>query len=244
MPQCPYCDRDLKIKDKKAILYCNSCKTNRLLEIEKNYPVRKSEWYKYRINKNPTMMMILSSIIIVLLLCIPVVNILIIDFNKKEKKIEDNWRDWPLDSNQGYEQGYIDEFNSINISIEISEKYVTEITFQLSWLDEHPESPRYINEPDCFEYSVISPWSETFYSELSCGYERVGEIILNIEISDDHVEEDATGQWIVTIKCGECGDQSHMIGIAAFRQIPDTGNDWSLSYEFLFHSKDGMIEYS
>ena len=63
----------------------------------------------------------------------------------------------------------------------------------------------------------------------------VEEVVVPEEVLDTNV---ATGEWKINIHCGNCGDNEPRINIIGIRTIDDTGNDWSLSYQYDFHASN------
>ena len=145
---------------------------------------------------------------------------------------EEDWRSWPINqSSEETKSGYSIENSDEIVRFNITDYYVTKVIIELAWEDEPSKFFRGTNEPDYFNFTVYTSWGEVYYSELNSSYVRE-----EIEISEANiVNSSAYGEWTVNIYCGECGDDSESFGI---RTIPDTGNEWDLTYYYEYHSSN------
>ena len=124
--------------------------------------------------------------------------------------------------------------------IQISKPNIASVTFTLSWEDEPDSSVRHNNEPDEFSISVSPPngSEETsgFMSNQDGGSGRV-EILITYEAGNRDPYFNGSGQYNVTIHCGNCGD--HVLrrpGIGLF-DIADTDNLWTLEISYEYYRK-------
>jgi hypothetical protein len=104
---------------------------------------------------------------------------------------------------------------------------LTEIQVTLTWQDEAPSgvgSNLQTNEPDQFSVSITSPWEESMESEIVTASQ--GSVSTKFTVEEES-EEETTGEWIITVICGESGDTWGRFGIR--KVSDDTGNDWSLA---------------
>jgi hypothetical protein len=137
--------------------------------------------------------------------------------------------------------GYLNENSYEYINFTIEERYLTEIIIELNWLDEAPASgpSRYENQPDSFNFTVYTPWGEEISSYT--GYNPIGQAGLiqeTIEIPQDIIAENrATGTWHVLIYCNDCGEHEPGIHLIGSRVIADTGNAWTLDYQYYYHQE-------
>ncbi|UCE37585.1 MAG: MFS transporter [Thermoplasmata archaeon] len=130
--------------------------------------------------------------------------------------------------------GDASENSQDEVTIIIEEENVKSISFTLTWNDE-PADTGYENDPDEFSLSVETPNGTLFESEPDTS--SSGTITIPISFNPDKpVFEEGTGTYVVTVICGECGDQ-HSIGPIGFFTQPDTGNTWDLSVEYEFYQK-------
>jgi hypothetical protein len=162
------------------------------------------------------------------------------NFNNEIEQ-EGNWQDWPIiTSNPKYRNDYSGENTEQEKILNIQANYVVNITFILNWTDEENATSgigEYENQPDSFALGVVTPWEAEFNSGLvSNPIGEPGIINLTIEVPEDGIGNSITiGEWIVTIHCGDCGDQ---VSIASVNWvIEDGGNDWVLIYYYEYHSR-------
>ena len=167
---------------------------------------------------------------------------------KIEEVIEEelgDFRDWPVRTSPKFnEKGYSTE-NSIDdevVVINITESYVTEVYIELLWDDEDPDYMNYENQPDMFNFTVYPPWdTETGIASIDKYNEAdgSGQIIEIIQISEERVEQSAAiGEWTIKVHCSDCGDQVPVLDITGLRRVEDTGNAWTLNYDYSFHTNN------
>jgi hypothetical protein len=135
--------------------------------------------------------------------------------------------------------GYLDENNEGHETFTLDQtEYVTCVRLRFDWEDEPDLMRRYDNQPDEFQIILVCPHGETFQSPLCMndplsGY---GSIDINTSFFEPPIgweEEDFNNIWEITIICGDCGDQEPMRSITGIRDIPDNGNNWSLTVEVI-----------
>jgi hypothetical protein len=152
-----------------------------------------------------------------------------------------NFRDWPIvESVQKHVSGSATEQSDEVVVINITEMYITKIYFTLNWLDEAPATGLgdYTNEPDEFNFTVLTPWDEPFESEDRFNeIDAAGVIELTVAIPEKGVETAALGEWEINIHCGICGNHVPRFNVGGVREIEDNGNDWVLTYYYEFHSE-------
>jgi hypothetical protein len=115
------------------------------------------------------------------------------------------------------------------------------VTFKLTWEDEVDSSIRYTNQPDTFSMTIYTPDpdNQTIESITS----EAGVITVEYELfpNRDPPTKDpyfnGTGDYIVTISCGDCGDQKTTVSILGLRDIADTGNAWDLEVTYNYYLK-------
>jgi hypothetical protein len=162
--------------------------------------------------------------------------------NETNNDKEDNWQSWPIRSSTiKHKSGYLNETSSEYFNFTIEERYLTEVIIELNWLDEAPNSGpgRYENQPDSFNFTVYTPWGEIFSSDdIYNNINQAGLISEVIEIPEYIIRDNrATGTWHILVYCNYCGDQVSQINIIGVRDIADTGNAWTLNYQYYYHQK-------
>ena len=138
----------------------------------------------------------------------------------------------------------INENSDVSIIInDINESYVTDVHFELRWEDEANTKDagalKVQNKPDYFNFTIVTPWEETIDSDTAASsYGGAGQLLVDVSVPDEAGA--ATGDWRVTIHCGDCGDQV-LIGPSGEERATveeDTGNNWLLLYYFEFHTNN------
>lgn len=137
--------------------------------------------------------------------------------------------------------GYTDENSESQETVNISSENVLSVTFTLIWTDEADLNGR-DNEPDFFSLEVTTPWGETEKSEESANTHEEdggsGSVTLTVENpSEEKYNTVGTGDYIVVVKAGVCGDQvDEILGIPL---TADDGNEWSLWVNYTHRVKGG-----
>ena len=152
---------------------------------------------------------------------------------------EEDFANWPIrDSESRHINGNLNENSHETVTILLNESYITKVKITLNWLDEAPLTIRHENEPDSFNFTILTPWGETIESiEVANEPGQAGIIAEEKIIPEDGIKDNAAqGEWKVTIYCGDCGDQVLKRPSVGLFDQPDTGNDWSLSYTYSFHT--------
>jgi len=134
--------------------------------------------------------------------------------------------------------GYADENTDTLVTGIIKEENLISMNLALTWTDE-PDIQygirTYENEPDFFSLRVETPnGSEEREGPESNAHGESGEIILTITFGPD-VDPylNGTGQYNITVECGDCGDL-FTTGLIGFT---DDGNDWDLTIDYNYYMK-------
>jgi len=134
--------------------------------------------------------------------------------------------------------GYADENTDTLVTGQIKEENLISMNLTLTWTDE-PDIQygirTYENEPDTFSLRVETPdGSEEREGPESNAHGESGEIILTITFDPD-VDPylNGTGQYNITVECGDCGDL-FTTGLIGFT---DSGNDWDLTIDYDYYKK-------
>jgi len=155
---------------------------------------------------------------------------------------EDDYTKWPIkDSDVKHISGSSSENSDETVIFNITDKYVLRITYELNWLDEADTTGLgdYTNQPDSFNFTVLTPWEEAFSSDNVFNPQgNAGLITETIEIPEEVIKDGAIGEWTLMIHCGECGDQTPRVSLGGYRDIQDTGNDWILTRYYEFHTNN------
>ena len=134
---------------------------------------------------------------------------------------------------------YVKEGESQKITINISEKGLSEITFALTWKDEKPEgigSRLSENEPDTFTIAVSSPFGENKSVNGTNDANGNGAISVTFRITQDKpLGDNGTGEWLVEVTCNNAGDiYGRFLGIVLIDT--DDGNSCTLSVTYTYQS--------
>jgi len=134
---------------------------------------------------------------------------------------------------------YSGENSASDTSLAIGEPNVIDVTFTLTWTDEPDASIRHTNEPDEFAMEVFSPdgrdLSVAFRSNPQGG---TGQVSLTVEFEpDEDPYINGTGDWTVTVMCGECGDHVLWRPSGGIFDQPDNGNAWNLDVDYRYYQK-------
>ena len=157
------------------------------------------------------------------------------------KKQEDEWKEWEIiQSPLKHITGYNNENSPEIVNFDITNNYVIQVFIDLKWLDEEDDRSGYENQPDSFNFTVHTPWGQTFSSiEAANSIDTAGVIEETIAIPEEDIKDGAMGQWTVIIHCGNCGDQESIVPDPfGIRNIQDEGNSWTLTYYYEFHSRN------
>ena len=112
----------------------------------------------------------------------------------------------------------------------------------LSFTDENPDrTQRFTNEPDTFEVTVVFPDGESETKSASSSYPNPGTILFNFNWTGDggiDWTEDGGNSVEVIVLCTEAGNQHPLFNPFGFREVEDTGNDYTLSVYYGFTEYD------
>ena len=135
--------------------------------------------------------------------------------------------------------GYSGENSDTLVTGQIGEENLISMTLTLTWTDE-PDVRygirTYENEPDTFSLRAEIPNGQEYREgPQSNAHGETGEIILIIPFEPDKDPYlNGTGQYNITVECGDCGDLS-TTGIIGFT---DDGNEWQLLIEYEYYFKE------
>ena len=115
-----------------------------------------------------------------------------------------------------------------DIPVMVYDVNVHSVTFTLRWTDEAAAGIRYTNEPDEFSLTVTPPNGSAVSSQVSTSGTVSVTVTFDLEGSSDPYYN-GTGEYIVTVECGACGDQVPFVNIGGLRTQADNGNTWDLS---------------
>ncbi len=141
------------------------------------------------------------------------------------------------------ESGYSDENSENDIMVILSKeelKNLVKVTFELNWVDEADASFRHDNQPDTFAISVNTP--EPNNQTLRSSDSSSGTVVLEHDVLDGNVPKNdpyfnGTGEYLITIHCGPCGDHELRRPSIGVFDSADTGNDWVLEIKYTYYLK-------
>ncbi len=112
----------------------------------------------------------------------------------------------------------------------------------LSFTDEDPDrAQRFTNEPDTLEVTVMFPDGESQTKSASGTNANPGTILFNYNwTSEDGIDwtDDGGNSVLVTVTCTEAGNQHPLFNPFGFREVEDTGTDYTLSVYYGFTTKE------
>jgi hypothetical protein len=134
---------------------------------------------------------------------------------------------------------YASENGASDTTFTISEENIIDVSFTLTWTDEPDFSPRHNNEPDEFALEVFSPDGRDLDADFRFNPAGgMGQVYVTVDFDpDEDPYINGTGEWTVTVLCGECGD--HVLwrpSVGIFDQ-PDNGNQWDLSVSYRYYQR-------
>ena len=158
----------------------------------------------------------------------------VLDWNADYDRITDTHRT---------EAGYSDENTEDDITITFSEdnfKNLISVTFELNWVDEADASIRHNNQADSFSISVTTP--EPNNQTLTSAESSSGSIVLAYDVLGSNIPKtdpyfNGTGNYIVTIQCGTCGDHELRRPSLGIQDVVDDGNNWELQVKYTYYLK-------
>jgi dipeptide/tripeptide permease len=116
----------------------------------------------------------------------------------------------------------------------VTQANVHNVTFTLRWQDEAPQRIGWTNNPDTFSLLVTPPNGSSVESDPT----PTGTNTVRVPFPpQEDPYYNATGDWIVTVQCGNCGDQEPFINPTGLREVADNGNAWTLEGSVLFYQK-------
>jgi hypothetical protein len=89
------------------------------------------------------------------------------------------------------------------------------VSVTLTWTDEGSSFVRGTNEPDEMGFLLTSPGGESFSSDISTS----GSVSESFTLDESAAKDHYTGEWTLTIICGDCGDD---YAFGGFRSTADT----------------------
>ena len=133
---------------------------------------------------------------------------------------------------------YTNEGMTEDLTITIPDENVIWVNFTLTWRDEADE-PNRQNEPDSFTLGVTTPWGEDDSGSGTNPRNGEGTITLdftNYASEDTPYNSEGTGDYEITVRCDDAGNQVFIGGIFA---DDDDGNQWTLTMEYIYRVKGG-----
>jgi MFS family permease len=192
---------------------------------------------------------------VVPLLCIPILLIIAqsagthtFQVLRYEEEGEEYIPNWAEDYDEGWgdmiTEGSSNENSDTDVNFELQMDDINNIKsvrFELTWTDETPDNTfRYTNEDDFFQLIVEPPEDA---ASIESAIESGGSVSLVYDplggqpTPNRDPYYNGTGEYLVIIRCHDCGDQKPIIEGGGQRNIQDTGNDWTLEVIYTFWNK-------
>lgn len=155
---------------------------------------------------------------------------------------------WAEDYDEGWgdmiTEGSSNEMSDTDVRFELPRDDINNIKsvrFELTWTDETPDNTyRYTNEADEFQLIVEPPEdAESIESAIEYGgsvslvYDPLG----GQPAPNRDPYYNGTGEYLIIVRCHDCGDQVLRRPSSGYFDIPDTGNDWSLEVTYTYWNK-------
>lgn len=152
-----------------------------------------------------------------------------------------DWSEYDIVTGSVSFSEYTAEASASDTAFDITEVNVIDVTFTLSWTDEADFSPRHNNEPDEMALEVFTPDGRDLDADYR--YNPVGgRGQVSITVSFDPDEDpytNGTGEWLVNVLVGTCGDNVLWRPSIGFFDQPDNGNQWDLDVSFRYYERPG-----
>lgn len=136
------------------------------------------------------------------------------------------------------QSGRVNEGQSIDETFDLAGDVIWIMEVALSFTDEDPDrAQRFTNEPDTFEVTVMFPDGESQTKSASGTNTNPGTILFDYNWTGDggiDWTEDGGNVVVVTVTCTEAGNQHPLFNPFGFREVEDTGNDYTLSVYYGF----------
>ena len=131
------------------------------------------------------------------------------------------------------QSGRVNEGQSMDETFDLKGDVIWVMDVALSFTDEPTDrSQRITNEPDTFEVTVLFPDGESQTKSASGTNTNPGTILFSYNWTGDggiDWTEDGGNVVVVTVTCTEAGNQHPLFNPFGFREVEDTGNDYTLS---------------
>jgi MFS family permease len=135
----------------------------------------------------------------------------------------------------GSESGYVAEDGYVDFPLSIINDKLKWVNCTLTWTDEATSFFQGTNAPDELKITIIAPNGDESDTDSSTS----GSVSASFQLPNykdvDNFMEEYTGEWLLHVEAGNCGDDSSRFGL---RTTADTGNDWSLQYSYTYLEKE------
>jgi len=150
-----------------------------------------------------------------------------------------DWTEYDIVTGSVSFSEYTAEASASDTAFDITEVNVIDVTFTLSWADEADFSPRHNNEPDEMALEVFAPDDRDLdadYRSNPVGGRGQVSIVVAFDPDEDPYTN-GTGEWLVNVLVGTCGDQVLWRPSAGIFDQPDNGNQWDLDVAYRYYEK-------
>lgn len=131
------------------------------------------------------------------------------------------------------QSGRVNEGQSVEETFDLAGDVIWIMEVALSFTDENPDrAQRFINEPDTLEVTIMFPDGESESKSATGTNSNPGTILFNFNwTGDDGIDwsEDGGNIVSITVTCTEAGNQHPLFNPFGFREVEDTGTDYTLS---------------
>ncbi len=129
--------------------------------------------------------------------------------------------------------GRVNEGQSVDETFDLAGDVIWIMEVALSFTDENPDrAQRFTNEPDTLEVTIMFPDGESETKSASGTNANPGTILFNFNWTGDggiDWTEDGGNIVLITVTCTEAGNMHPLFNPFGFREIEDTGTDYTLS---------------
>jgi len=152
-----------------------------------------------------------------------------------------DWTEYDIVTGSVSFSEYTGEASASDTTFDITAVNVIDVTFTLTWADEADFSPRHNNEPDEMALEVFSPDGRDLdadYRSNPVGGRGQVSIVVTFDPDEDPYTN-GTGEWLVNVLVGTCGDNVLWRPSIGLFDQPDNGNQWDLDVDFRYYERPG-----
>jgi hypothetical protein len=120
----------------------------------------------------------------------------------------------------------------------VNQTHVLNVTVNLTWTDEAASGRRYTNTPDTLGLEVHSPDGTAKTGSGANTQGGAGSLSVKFQFNESDKKDPGSGSWDIMVHVGPCGAQVPIVNIIGLREVPDTGNAYTLTitYDYITYA--------